>query len=141
MIPDVVGVDNGDRSADAHAEAVRLGSQDDRGVLSQVGEAFFKEVPGGEADRRVTALRRRGICAEEDVLFPASDPGCSSCCFQFRVHVRPSHSAMSPNVQYPGGCHPPERAPSKNLKVARRPIRAELDRAVLALPCLRMRFR
>ena len=86
VVPDAVGVNDGDGAAEADPEAVGLGPQDQRGVLAEGGEALLEELPRGQALGGVAAFRFRGIGAEEDMALPAADSRRSCCCFQFRVH-------------------------------------------------------
>ncbi|BCX46563.1 hypothetical protein HAHE_04710 [Haloferula helveola] len=73
VIPDTLRVYDRDRAADTDAQAVGLGSENEWRTASEGGEPSFQMLPRRETDRRVAALRLRGIRAEENVALSASD--------------------------------------------------------------------
>jgi len=75
MIPDPVGVHDGDGSVGAYPQACGLGSVHPhlRPGEIQFPETAFQEVPGLEAFLPGAALRLRGVDAEEDMAGPGAD--------------------------------------------------------------------
>lgn len=91
MIPNGIGVNDGDGSLGADAEAIGLGAVDE-GVGAaefEFGEAGFEELPSGEADFRRAAFGLGGGGAEEDVpLVAAEIEGLSGFGEEIRHEIR-----------------------------------------------------
>ena len=75
VIPDAIGVDQGDGAMLADAEAVGFGAEDALRALHEVefGESFFEVVPTGDACLFVAAFWLGLVGAEEDVPADATD--------------------------------------------------------------------
>ena len=83
VIPDGIGIDDSDGAAGANAEAVGLCAMDEslRAAELELGEAFFKKLPGGHAFIEGAALGLGGGGTEQDVLLIAVEVEGFSCGF------------------------------------------------------------
>lgn len=91
MIPNALGIDDGDWAAHANTQAIRFAAEHDFFTTTGQAEllqAFFQEIPCRAAGNGIAAIGHGWLCAEKNVSFGFAEFQGFHAFFELAIHAR-----------------------------------------------------